>query len=106
MDISGAAVGGVRHFESFDPLRGVDEPGAARRDSRIAGVREQRGRPAELELEPDLDEQVGFLELEQERRLGVDEMGILEPTAIDVTSTRSPPTSRAIAARSVVVVTT
>jgi hypothetical protein len=78
VDVPGAAVGGVRHLEPLDPLRGVDEAGSAGLHLGVSRVGEQRRRPADLELEADFDEEVGALQFQQVRRLGVDEVRILE----------------------------
>ena len=43
----------------------------------ITALRDERRQPADLEIKPDLDQQVGVLQLQQETRLGFDEVWIL-----------------------------
>ena len=49
----------------------------ARLDLRVAALLDQRRQPADLQLAADDDQQVGLLQLEDEARLGFDEVRIL-----------------------------
>ena len=83
-----------------------DTPRAPGWTLRVAALLDERRQPADLQLAADDDQDVRLLQLEDEARLRLDEVRILVALAIASTVIRSPPTSRAIDARSSVVVTT
>ena len=67
----------ARHAVCRDDFRGVDEPRTAGQDSGVAGVLQQRRRPADFQFEAHLDVSVAGVQRPDETRLGNREMGVL-----------------------------
>ena len=67
----------LRNVENLRVLRRVEIAVRAGLNLRVAALLDERRQPADLELAPDDDQQVGFLELEDEARLRFDEVRIL-----------------------------
>ncbi len=68
-----------RTVQDFTAARRIEVSGRAGVDLRVAALIEERRKIADLQLEPRGDQQVGVRELQDERRLGVDEVRVLVP---------------------------
>ena len=66
-----------RHLEDFRGKRGVQIAGRPDLDLAVAALGLQRREPADLELAADGDQHISALQLQDEARLRLDEMGIL-----------------------------
>ncbi len=78
VDVAHGARDGARGaLEDVAPGRGVEVARAARPDLVVAALVDQRRQVADLELEAGDDEEVRLRELEDERRLGLDEVRVL-----------------------------
>ena len=85
MDVAhGAGHLARRDVEDLGRRGGVEVAVGAGLDLRVAALLDERREPADLELAPDHDEQVGLRELQDEAGLGLDEVGILVAAADEV----------------------
>ena len=66
-----------RDLENRAPERRVEIAVGAGLNLRVAALLDQRRQPADLQLAADDDQQVGLLQLQDEARLGLDEVRIL-----------------------------
>ena len=66
-----------RDFEQRNPVGRDDPARGARADFRVAGLVDQRRQPADLEVEAVLDQNVGFVQRDDEARLRLNVVGIL-----------------------------
>src|ERR1700682_1152189 len=65
------------NFQNSCKTRSVQIAGGGNLNFRIAGLSDQRGKPADLQFESHDDEQIGFAEFEQKTGLGFDKVGVL-----------------------------
>ena len=78
VDVAVAAIDGLcGEVHLLDELRAVELTVRARLDLRVASAHQQGRQPADLQVQADVEEQVGSIQLERQARLGVDEVGIL-----------------------------
>jgi excinuclease ABC C subunit len=66
-----------RNVEDFRKLRGIEIADCACLHLRIAALRDQRWKPADLQLQTDDDEQIGLPEFQEKTGLGFDEVRVL-----------------------------
>jgi hypothetical protein len=64
-------------FQNFRELRCVQISGCGRLDVSVAALRDQRRQPANFQIQSHQDQKIGVPQLQQETRLGIDEMRVL-----------------------------